>query len=213
MRRLFAITLLLASLCCFAAACSKSGNLNGVDDKTELVSPSGNNSVVPAGKGRPAKSAIDDAPASEAPPKSPLPPPTGFVNDYAKVINEPAKKELEDAIARLKKNSRIEFAVVTVETTGERPHSDYADAVARGWGIGPRDKTGGSLILLVAIKDRRWVLRWSRSLAEDLEEGTEDELKGLMTVPFRRGNYGEGIKKGVKAVISRLAERRGFSPR
>lgn len=33
-----------------------------------------------------------------------------------------------------------------------------------------------------------------------------------MTELFRQGKYSEGIKKGVEAVISRIAERRGFSP-
>lgn len=210
MRKLFVITSLLFSL--FVAACSKSSGLSSVDDKKALVSPDGNiASTAASGNGRPTSSAIDDAPASPEKSKSPLPSPTGFVNDYAKVIDAQTKKDLEATIEKLKKNSKIEFAVVTVETTGEISQNDYADAVARGWGIGPKDKSiGGGLILLIAIKDRRWVLRWSRSLADDLD-AIENELQGLMTEPFRQGKYSEGISKGVEAVISRLAERRGFS--
>lgn len=214
MRRFIIITSLIVSL--FNVACSTSSGLSSVDERSELVSTTGNiASTTASGTGRPASSAIDDAPASQEESKSPLPPPTGFVNDYAKVINEQTKKELEARIEKLKKNSKIEFAVVTIDTpsdTSYNDYNDYADSVARGWGIGPKDGSGGGLILLIAIKDRRWVLRWSRSLMEDLENGTEDELVRLMTGSFRQGNYSEGIELGVDAVISRLAERRGFSP-
>ncbi len=212
MRRLIVITSLLVSL--FVVGCSKSSGLSNVDDRSELVRSNANTvSTTSSGKGRPVSSAIDDAPAaSQVESKNPLPSPTGFVNDYAKVIDGQTRKNLETRIEKLKQNSKIEFAVVTIETAGDKSHNDYADAVARGWGIGPKDGSGGGLILLIAVKDRRWVLRWSRSLMDDLKDGTEDELMRLMTEPFRQGNYSEGITKGVEAVISKLAERRGFSP-
>ena len=92
-------------------------------------------SVVASGSGRPAGSAIDDKP-TQPQQESPLPPPTGFVNDYAKVIDEKTKKELEAALTKLKERSKIEFAVVTVDTTGEQSSLDYTMAVARGWGEG-----------------------------------------------------------------------------
>jgi uncharacterized membrane protein YgcG len=211
MRKLFIVTLLLLSL--FIAACSKQTGLGNVNERSALVSTAGNASstTTASGKGRPISSAIDDAPAAPSEAKSPLPSPTGFVNDYAKVIDGETKEDLEATIGKLKENSKIEFAVVTVDTTGDKSGNDYADAVARGWGIGPKDGSGGGLILLIAVKDRRWVLRWSRSLMDDLQDGTEDELQRLLTEPFRQGKYSEGIRKGVEAVISRLAERRGFS--
>jgi uncharacterized membrane protein YgcG len=209
MKRLVIALLLLFSL--LVAACSKSKGLGNVDERSELVSPGEQVAATPtSGKGQPTSSAIDDAPPAPDESANPLPPPTGFVNDYAAVIKVETKDDLEARIEKLKEKSKIEFAVVTLETTGDKPHRDYADAVARGWGIGPKDKTGGGLILLIAIKDRKWVLRWSRSLADDLD-AIEHELQSLMTEPFRQGNYSEGIKKGVEAVISRLAERRGFS--
>src|SRR4051812_47195610 len=82
--------------------------------------------------------------------KSPLPRPVGFVNDYANVFNGESKRRLESVLKELKDKSEIEFAVVTVETTGGRPIFDYSLDVARGWGIGPKDssKGGGVLLLL-----------------------------------------------------------------
>lgn len=55
--------------------------------------------------------------SQQAAPLSPLPPPTGCVNDYANVFEPESKKRLESFLAELREKSDIEFAVVTVETT------------------------------------------------------------------------------------------------
>ena len=196
------ITLLLGG---FHINCSKTANsVSENQSSTEIVRSS---SVVAAGSGRPTGSAIDDKPTEDKQ-ESPLPPPTGFVNDYAKVIDEKTKKELEDALTKLKERSKIEFAVVTVETTGKQSSLDYTMAVARGWGVGAKDV--GGIIFLIAVNDRKWELRWSRKLEEDLT-GLVDELGRLITTPFRQGKYSEGINDAVHAVIQKLADRRGFS--
>jgi uncharacterized membrane protein YgcG len=86
--------------------------------------------------------------------QSPLPPPTGFVNDYSSVLDEVTRNQLESTLAELKERSAIEFAVAVIDSTGGQPINDYSLAVARGWGIGPKDTTkGGGLLLLVAVKD------------------------------------------------------------
>ena len=70
--------------------------------------------------------------------ESPLPPPKGFVNDYANVFDAESETRLESALRELRDKSDVEFAVVTIETTGDRPIFDYSLDVARGWGVGRR---------------------------------------------------------------------------
>jgi len=111
----------------------------------------------------------------------------------------------------LKERSAIEFAVVLIDTTEGQPINDYSMAVARGWGIGPKDTTkGGGLLLLVAVKDKQWRIEVSRSLEQDLPNDVVLELGRLMHEPLRQQKYSEGIKKCVDATIARLAEQRGF---
>src|SRR5437667_11638687 len=71
--------------------------------------------------------------------QSPLPPPTGYVNDFAKVIDQQTKQQLETTLSNLDQQQQIQFAVVTVDTTGDREIFDYSLAVARGWGMGSKD--------------------------------------------------------------------------
>ncbi|HEY0384551.1 MAG TPA: TPM domain-containing protein, partial [Pyrinomonadaceae bacterium] len=83
--------------------------------------------------------------------------------------------------------------------------------VARSWGIGSdlRGGTGG-LLLMVAVRDRKWRMQVSRSLEANLPDDYVSGLGTLMTGPFRAGNYAEGLTKCVAAVIERLGRERGF---
>jgi uncharacterized protein len=137
--------------------------------------------------------------------KSPLPAPSGFVSDLAKVIDAEAEAKLESRLAEVKKSSGVEFAVVTVETTGGRDIFDYSLDVACGWGIGPGEgEPGGGVLLLVAVKDRRWRIQLSRSLEAALPDATVKEIGDRMAEHFRRGAFGEGITAAVEEHITRL---------
>jgi uncharacterized membrane protein YgcG len=144
--------------------------------------------------------------------ESPLPPPKGFVNDFANVIDARTEELLEAKLGLLKASARIEFAVATVETTGGQDILDYSLAVARGWGIGPpAGEGGGGLLLMFAVKDRKWRLQVSRSLEADLPNDMAGEMGKVMLPSLRAGHYGDAATKYVDALIKRLAERRGFS--
>ena len=58
--------------------------------------------------------------------ESPLPSPTGHVNDYAGVIDAATKQRLETVLENLKQRANIEVAVVTVKTTGDKDIFDYS---------------------------------------------------------------------------------------
>ena len=144
--------------------------------------------------------------------KSPLPPPKGFVNDFADAIDARTEKLLEAKFVRLKERARIEFAVVTVETTGAEDIFDYSLVLAKSWGVGPPEgEPGGGLLLLLAVKDRKWRLQVSDRLRGDLPDDVAAELSKVMPDSLRAGRYGEAVTRYSDALIKRLAERRGFS--
>lgn len=200
-----AFTLLL---CLSASGCSRSNGDAAPDARTLLSStPSPQN----ANAGPKNANAGPRNENVEPKVESPLPPPTGFVNDYANVLDGETEARLESALKELRDKSGVEFAVVTVETTGDQTIFDYSLAVAKGWGIGPKDTSkGGGLLLLIATKDRKWRLQVSRSLEKDLPDEEckrlGDESLGL----YRNGKVAEGATKYVGALVARLEELRGF---
>src|SRR6266571_2022306 len=154
--------------------------------------------------------AIVSAPGQTA--QSPLPPPTGYVNDFAKVIDQQTKQQLETTLANLDQQQQIQFSVVTVDTTGDRETFDYSLAVARGWGIGSKDTQKPSLLLLVAIKDRKYFTQVSRHLEGDLPDGLVGQIQRERLVPaFKAGQYGKGLADTIDAYIATIAAKNGFS--
>ena len=140
--------------------------------------------------------------------KSPLPAPAGFVNDFAKVLDEPTRLRLEEKLSRLKGESAVEFAVVTVETTGGREIFDYSLDVACGWGVGPPEGArGGGLLLLVATRDRKWRVQVGRSLERDLPDDVVKQIGDRMAAQLRRGDFGGGISAAVDEHAALLAGR------
>ncbi|MEJ7711667.1 MAG: TPM domain-containing protein [Pyrinomonadaceae bacterium] len=142
---------------------------------------------------------------------SPLPSPTGFVNDFAGVIDPASKSQMETILTNLKERAGIEFAVATVKTTGGQDIFDYSLAVARGWGIGPGGGEKNGLLLLAAIDDRKYFFQTSRHLEGDLPDGYVGAIGRRMRDPFRANRYGEGLLLAVQTVVATLGEKRGFN--
>jgi uncharacterized protein len=144
--------------------------------------------------------------------QSPLPPPTGYVNDYAGVIDRETKERMETTLTNLDREQQIQFAVVTIDSTKGRDVFDYSLAVARGWGIGSKVTSKPSLLLLVAIADRKYQDQVSRHLEGDLPDGLTGQIKREQLVPaFRSGQYGKGLSDTINTYITELAAKRGFS--
>ena len=144
--------------------------------------------------------------------QSPLPKPTGYVNDFAAVIDSTTKSRIETTLTNLDREQQIQFAVVTVDTTNGQDIFDYSLAVARGWGLGSKDATKPSLLLLVAIKDRKYFTQVSRHLEGDLPDGLVGQIQREKLIPaFRQSDYGRGLADTINTYITTLAEKRGFS--
>ncbi|HMJ08481.1 MAG TPA: TPM domain-containing protein [Pyrinomonadaceae bacterium] len=147
--------------------------------------------------------------------ESPLPPSTGFVNDYAGVIDDATKQQIEARLKAFKATSSpsTEIAVAVVKTTGDRPIFDYSLAVARGWKIGSKDDDNPSALLLIAVDDRKYFTQISRDLEDEMPDALAGSLQRQFLVPeFKKGNYAKGISDTIDAYIRTINERRGGAP-
>jgi uncharacterized protein len=143
--------------------------------------------------------------------EAPLPKPQGYVTDNADVIDAATEQRLATILQNLKDRADIEFAVVTVPTTGDQDIFEYSLSLARGWGIGSKEGERKGLLLVVAVNDRKWRVQVSRHLEGDLPDGLAGEIARQRLVPqFRQNNYSQGISDFVQAAIATLAEKRGF---
>jgi uncharacterized membrane protein YgcG len=134
-------------------------------------------------------------------------PQTGYITDSANVMDRSSRTELETTLDAFKRNKKIDFAVVTVGTTGDRSVFDYSLDLARERKTTVRDgRDNGGLLLLVAVNDRKWHIQITRNLEDKLTAETLTTLSRPMADSFKQKRYGEGIIKYVNAIISKLDE-------
>src|SRR6058998_1420626 len=90
-----------------------------------------------------------------------LPPPRGYVNDFAGVLDPASVSRIEAVIADVRAKTRGEIAVVTLADIGDRAASDVAVQIGREWGVGAKGEAGdrsknlGVVLLLVPRKNHQ----------------------------------------------------------
>jgi uncharacterized protein len=139
---------------------------------------------------------------------SPLPPSTGFVNDYVGVLDAATKQQLEEKLTTFKQKTTVEIAVAVVATTGDRDIFDYSLAVARGWKIGLKEDDNPGALLFIATEDRKYFTQISRDLEDELPDALAGNLQRQYLVPeFKKGNYSKGISDTIDAYIRTIEQR------
>src|SRR6266849_8158063 len=90
-----------------------------------------------------------------------VPPPRGYVNDFAGVLDPASVAHMDAVIAEVRDKTKGEIAVVTLADIGDRAASDVAVQIGREWGVGARAEAGdrsknlGIVVLLVPRKNHR----------------------------------------------------------
>src|SRR5690349_12470941 len=80
---------------------------------------------------------------------------TGYVNDFANVINGETRSQLTDLCRQVDEKAYAQIAVVTVQSVDGADIVSYAVELYQKWGIGAKATNRGVLILL-AVRDRRY---------------------------------------------------------
>src|SRR5947208_1805223 len=62
-----------------------------------------------------------------------LPPPRGYVNDFAGVLDSASLAHMEAVITEVRAKTRGEIAVVTLSDIADRPAADVAPEIGRRW--------------------------------------------------------------------------------
>src|SRR6185295_841600 len=71
-----------------------------------------------------------------------LPQPTGYVNDFARVIPEGNRATIAQVIEDVRKKSGGEIVVVTLPDLGGRPVEEVSLRIGREWKVGSASKPG-----------------------------------------------------------------------
>jgi len=134
----------------------------------------------------------------------PQPLPGTFVHDFAGVIPDDKKAEIQAKAQRLKDEFKTEIAVVTIDSLQGEESFDYSMRMARAWGIGSKDNDIRGLLILIAVKDRKTAFRTSRHIEGELTDSVTGEISRGMNASFKKGDFGGGVSAGMDMILDRL---------
>ena len=135
-----------------------------------------------------------------------VPKPSGWVNDFANVIDKEDAGKLSSLIEEVEQKTSTEIAVVTVNSIAPYDEKEYARVLFDSWKPGKKEKSNGVLVLL-AVKERRWRIEAGYGVEGILPDGLCGEIGRNYMVPyFKEGKYGEGLYQGVRAVANIIAK-------
>ena len=155
------------------------------------------------------QSSASTAAAQPAPPGLTQP-----VNDFAHVIDDQSRAELDRRIRALQQATGDVVIVATVPTY--QPYGDINEYAVKmfengGRGIGQKGKDNG-LLIVVAVNDRKVRIEVGYDLEQYIPDGFAGEtIRQAISPAFRQGQYGRGLVAGATRLINRIADKRGVT--
>src|SRR5258708_10941079 len=144
-----------------------------------------------------------------------IPAPTGYVNDFAGVLDPEAAARMTALITELHETSGADVAVVTLPDLGGRSAADVAVQIGREWKLGGAGEAGdaaknlGVVILLEPRKDHHpgtgdAFIATGRGAEGFLPDARVGRIRDAMLPAFSREDYSGGLQTrtglGVRAV-------------
>ena len=129
-----------------------------------------------------------------------FPAPSGYVNDFATVLDDSAEQYLEGFLETLERDTTAEVVVATVVSLEGMTVEEYANRLFAEWGIGQAAADNG-VLLLVAPGDRAVRIEVGYGLEPILPDGLAGEIIRTEILPeFRAGNIPRGIGRGLNRI-------------
>jgi uncharacterized protein len=136
--------------------------------------------------------------------------PTGYVNDFAHVIDPQSAAQIEAYCGNVERATGAQFAIVTVDSLENEPVEDVAVRLFKEWGIGKKGTDEG-LLLLLAIKDHKNRIEVGYGLEPVITDGyAGGVLRGIRPI-LRQGNYGGALLAAAEQLGQRVAQAKGVT--
>lgn len=148
---------------------------------------------------------------------TPLPPPVGYVNDFAQVLSNDASQRLEELSSRVRAATGGELVFVTLPDLGGRPVEEVALRIGREWKIGAKADIGDAsrnagVVVLVVPKETardnqgRCRIEVGQGAEGFITDGTAGALCREVIPRFQARDYSGALEYIGVALAQRYAE-------
>ena len=124
------------------------------------------------------------------------------VYDYAKVLNDSEKAQLEEKLIRYSDSTTTQIVVITIESLKGEDIGILTPKWGQQWGIGGTEKNDNGVIILLAKAERKIWISPGYGLEDRLSAGIGGEITRNIIIPeFKAGSYYNGLDKGTDAIF------------
>jgi len=129
---------------------------------------------------------------------------TGFVNDYANLLNAQQLTQLENKIIAINDSTSIQFAICSVKSLEGHPIEEFAKILGNFWGVGHQELNNG-VLFVTSVAERGIYI----ALGEGTEEYIEADyltvlISDVIKPAFVKGNFAEGFNSGIEKIYLKL---------
>jgi uncharacterized protein len=143
--------------------------------------------------------------------ESPIPKPSGLVNDFARVLSPSYKQKISRLVDELLQKTGTTVVVVTMPDLGGAEYNDYANRLYSEWGIGKKREDKGVLIF-VTVKERKMRIETGYGVEGIIPDGLAGEIRDRYMIPYlKKNNFDEGLLNGTLAISQIIAKDAGVT--
>ena len=136
--------------------------------------------------------------------------PQGYVNDFAQVIDAGSQQKIAALGEELDQKADAQLAIVTIHTLEGDSVQDFANQLFQKWGVGPKGKDRGVMVLL-AVDDHQYWTEVGYGLEPILPDGKVGGFGRDMLPLLRQSQYGAALFQISSQIASTIAADRGVT--
>lgn len=135
-----------------------------------------------------------------------FPRPSGYVNDFAHVLDPAAGSSLDARLAEFDRASGNQIAIAIFPDLGGVPINDFTVRLEEAWKVGRRGKDNG-ILLLVALRERQVRIEIGYGLESRITDADAGSIiRQILAPAFRQGRYAAGLAAAVDALIGLIEQ-------
>ncbi len=130
-----------------------------------------------------------------------FPKPTGYVNDFAHLLEPAPRASLERRLAEYDRTSGNQIAVALFPDLGGVPINEFASRLEEAWKVGRRGKDNG-ILLLVGVKEHQVRIEVGYGVEAKVTDGDAGAIiRNVLAPAFRAGRYAAGLDAAVNELM------------
>ena len=140
-----------------------------------------------------------------------MPAPTAYVNDYAGVLNDATKSDLDGLLKQLDTQAHAQvFVAIIHKIEDDNTPAEFANELFAKWKPGPKEQNRGAL-LLISVDDHKYQFEIGYGLEGILPDGKTGDIGREMVPDLRTGNYDGAVRTAVNDISNVVAADAGVT--